>query len=386
MSSSTESFWSEIKSYEERLKKDPASYCFAPLAEVYLRAGLLDDALAVSRAGVARYPGFVAGQMALARACHQKSLVDECRRALEVVTGAVPEHAEAQRLLARLYAEAGRGEEAGRALQTLLEFSPDDISARHELESIQRRFDMVSADDELELIEFTEDDIIEEPESGKEEDLQLVERVKPVVAAVDDPWAGMAVAPEVLAVPEPDAVAGLIPAAEPASFEQAPDIDTVWSVPEQQFTPAAEPVQQDVWAVPEQPPAAAVEPTEQDVRSLPEQQIAATTVAPADTVEGDPLTTPTMAELYISQGFTDKAIAIYRKIVEADANNLEAQSRLAELEQPAAAVEAEQAAAAVAEQAAAQVELPTQGTADRQAKVAVLEGWLENIRRLRTCR
>ncbi len=65
MQSSTESFWSEIKRYEERLKSDPASYCFAPLAEVYLRAGLLDDALAVSRAGVARYPGYVAGQMAL---------------------------------------------------------------------------------------------------------------------------------------------------------------------------------------------------------------------------------------------------------------------------------------------------------------------------------
>jgi tetratricopeptide (TPR) repeat protein len=323
MQSSSESFWSEIKSLEERLKNDPASYCFAPLVEVYLSAGLFDDALAVARAGVIRYPGYVAGQMALARVCHQKSLVDECRHALEVVTGAVPEHAEAQRLLARLYVEAGWKQEARHALKTLLEFYPDDPDARLELDSLQLRCTAAPSEEELELIEFTDADIVEEFE---EQDL-LVERVKPVVPVVEDPWSAI----DTTLVSD--------------AVEVVPELESVWSVPEQQFTAAVAPLEQD------------------------------------------PLTTPTLAELYVAQGFPDKAIEIYRSIVAADALNQGAVSRLAELEQPVYEDENDQAAVAVVDDGVfARMDLPvTTGAAEQQAVVTVLEGWLENIRRLRVC-
>jgi len=321
MQSSTESFWSEIKMYEERLKSDPASYCFAPLAEVYLRAGLLDDALSVSRAGVLRHPDYVAGQMALARVCHQKGLVDECRHALQTVATAVPDHAEAQRLLARLYKESGNEQAALQALQTLLDFHPDDMSARIELESLQQRVSAFS-DDDLELIELTEADIYEEPEDVGE----LVERIKPVARTVEDPWSGInTVTPE--EAPAPTA------------------LEAVWSVPEQQL-------------------AAAVETTG----------------------DHDPLNTSTLAELYVSQGFSDKALEIYRRMVAADPGNQEAANRLAELEQAEVVAESGQAAAVAAELTSAPLNLPVEGVADQQAAVTVLEGWLENIRRLRVCR
>jgi tetratricopeptide (TPR) repeat protein len=322
MQSSTESFWSEIKMYEERLKSDPSSYCFAPLAEVYLRAGLLDDALAVSRAGVSKHPGYADGQMALARVCHQKGLVDECRRALEAVATAVPGHAEAQRLLARLYKESGNDQAALQALQTLLDFNPDDMSARIELEALQQRILAVSDDDDLELIELTEADIYEEPESEQ----QLVERIKPPVPTVEDPWAGI------------DTGASEVVSASPA-------LEAVWSVPEQQLSAAVE-----------------------------------------SGGEHDPLTTPTLAELYVTQGFPEKAIEIYSRIVSADPQNLEAVNRLAELQQSKPAGDAAQAAVVAADLSSAAVHLPVEGTADQQAAVAVLEGWLENIRRLRVCR
>lgn len=322
MQSSTESFWSEIKMYEERLKSDPSSYCFAPLAEVYLRAGLLDDALSVSRAGVLRHPDYVAGQMALARACHQKGLVDECRNALQTVATAVPDHAEAQRLLARLYKESGNEQAALQALQTLLDFHPDDMSARIELEALQQRVAAFSDDDDLELIELTEADIYEEPEDVGE----LVERIKPVARTVEDPWSGInTVTPE--EAPAPTA------------------LEAVWSVPEQQL-------------------AAAVETTG----------------------DHDPLNTSTLAELYVSQGFSDKAIEIYRRIVAADPGNQEAAKRLAELEQAEVVAESGQAAAVAAEVSSVPPNLPAEGVADQQAAVTVLEGWLENIRRLRVCR
>lgn len=320
MQSSTESFWSEIKRYEERLKSDPASYCFAPLAEVYLRAGLLDDALAVSRAGVVRYPGYVAGQMALARACHQKGLVDECRCALEAVASAVPDHAEAQRLLARLYAESGQVQAACQALQTLLDFCPGEETARVELESLQRRLVELPHDDELELIELTEADIVEELE-GTGQPVTPVDSTIPAVAVVENPWSGV-----------------------PDTLQSTSELEAVWA--------------------------------------LPEQKLAA---APA---EQDPLTTATLAELYVSQGFTDKAVEIYRRIITADPQNREAADRLAELERAEAAAETEvgQAAIVAADLAPAPVNLPSEGAADQQAVVTVLEGWLENIRRLRVCR
>lgn len=323
MQSSTESFWSEIKRYEERLKSDPTSYCFAPLAEVYLRAGLLDDALAVSRAGVARYPGYVAGQMALARACHQKGLVDECRRALEAVASAVPDHAEAQRLLARLYAESGQAQAACQALQTLLDFCPEEESARIELESLQRRLTELPHDDELELIELTEADILEELEEADQPLTPVVPAI-PAAAVVENPWSGV-----------------------PDTLQSTSELEAVWALPEQKL-------------------AAAVAPS----------------------VEQDPLTTATLAELYVSQGFTDKAVEIYRRIVAADPGNQEAAGRLAELERAEAVAETEvgQAAVVAADLASTPVNLPSEGTADQQAVVTVLEGWLENIRRLRVCR
>lgn len=87
----------------------------------------------------------------------------------------------------------------------------------------------------------------------------------------------------------------------------------------------------------------------------------------------------------MSQGFSDKAIEIYRRIVAADPGNQEAAKRLAELEQAEVVAESGQAAVA-AEVSSVPPNLPAEGVADQQAAVTVLEGWLENIRRLRVCR
>lgn len=312
--------------YEERLKNDPASYCFAPLVEVYLQAGLLDDALAVARAGVIRHPGYVAGHMALARTCHQKGLLDECRRALEVVTGAVPDHTEAQRMLARLYAESGAVQDAIHILQTLLDFNPGDMTAKLELESLQRKTAAaLSEDDDLELIELTEADIVEDEPVDHD---QLVERVKPVTHRIDDPWSGIT--------------------AETPVFEEtmsaAPALETVWAVPEQQLS--------------------------EESFQQPYQ---------------DPMVTPTLAELYVSQGFPEKAVEIYRAILATTPEDKGAVSRLAELEQLSRTAEAGQAAVAAADLSAMPMQVPAEGTAD-QAAVTILEGWLENIRGLRKCR
>lgn len=308
MQASNDSFWADIKRFEDRLKKDPESFCFSQLAEAYLQVGLVDDALSAARSGVAIHPGYVAGQLVFAKACFRKGLQDDCKKALEKVTSAVPENAEAQRMLARLYAESGRDDAAAQVLKTLLDFCPEDQLARAELDALQGGI----MDDDLEIIEFTEADIIHEE-------------------------------------------------TEPAPF--TPSV-----VEHPAFETPVPVMEEEPW----QAEAAEEEPVKSGFMA-------------ESAVEKDPLTTGTLAELYVSQGFTSKAIEIYRDILQSDPGNATVLARLAELEPadesaPAVAV----AETPVRHQAVAKP-VPAKGEADAGA-VEVLEGWLDNARRLRACR
>jgi tetratricopeptide (TPR) repeat protein len=115
---------------------------------------------------------------------------------------------------------------------------------------------------------------------------------------------------------------------------------------------------------------------------------------PAAVVERpDPLSTATLAELYIQQGFTDKALDIYHALYAEDPTNRTVQVRIAEIE----AREAATAAFPVMSDGADTISgtfyqdssafpqgIPVQGTADDV--ISTLEGWLENIRRIKACR
>ena len=85
------SFWSDIKKFEDTLAKDPASYCFAPLAELYRKTGLLEDAIATAQKGTALHPEYVGGYMALGRAYLDKGLKGEALEALQHVINFTPE-------------------------------------------------------------------------------------------------------------------------------------------------------------------------------------------------------------------------------------------------------------------------------------------------------
>lgn len=309
------SFWADIKSLEERLAKEPDSYLFARLSGIYLRVGLVDDALHTARQGVERYPLYVAGQRALAMACHAKGLQDECRRALEAVVVALPEDGEAQKMLARLLAVDGDRNGARLAFRTALDLNPSDEECRMELEALERtgRGLTPAAGDET---GFGEDEIdLEEIEILGPSDEELPEDEEPAAIA-----ASLLSTPVVLAPPVP-----------PVAPEAA-----------------------------------------------------------SPHVRPDPLSTATIAELYIQQGFIDKALDIYRAKFAEDPSNQAIQARIAELEaQKRAPLGADEAAVAPEpfqdlEPAAAPspaFTIPAQGEAD--GRIATLEGWLDNIRRMR---
>jgi len=110
-------------------------------------------------------------------------------------------------------------------------------------------------------------------------------------------------------------------------------------------------------------------------------------------VQHDPLSTVTLAELYVQQGFVSKALEIYRALRDEDPANSGIQSRIAELEakEIAPAVDERIVVAdesvpvmALQEPSALPPDIPVQGRADEV--ISTLEGWLDTIRRIKACR
>jgi tetratricopeptide (TPR) repeat protein len=298
------SFWADIKNLEERLAQDPDSYLFARLADVYLKVNLIDDALHTARQGVAKSPAYVAGQRALAMACHAKGFTGECRDALEAVTSALPDDAEAQKMLARLLVASGDRDAAKKVFSVLLDFYPEDVESRDELKALEQPAQLPVEDGSVTV-------------SG-------------------------------------ESAAGLYQSVEETCAEADEIIDLT---------------EDDIW----------VEETEAPASAVP--------------VQHDPLSTVTLAELYVQQGFVSKALDIYRALRDEDPTNTGMQSRIAELEakEVAPAVDdtiwvTDESVPVMALQEFSELpsNIPVQGRADEM--ISTLEGWLDTIRRIKACR
>lgn len=164
MITETASLWAGVRRFEDILKKDPHAYSFAPLAELYLGLGLVEDALRTARKGCVAHPDFAAGHMALARAALESSFKDEAKKALEKVVRITPENLEAQRLLADIFTADGELDAARRALaivsslEAMLPEQYDSIPVSDEVFSLEK-----SGGEEI--LELT-DDLIESETYG----------------------------------------------------------------------------------------------------------------------------------------------------------------------------------------------------------------------------
>lgn len=348
MEKDTTSFWTEIKKYEDSLAKDPASYCFAPLAELYRRIGLVDDAIAVGQKGVGLHPDYVGGHLALGRAYFEKALIAEARAELEYVTRFTPDNLLAQKLLSQVYIELGETILAQRALELLLEANPADSESRITLESLQSS--SVPGTESVEILEngseelpWESGDYRIEVESTVEEDdgdeLELIEELYDEV--LDE-----ASEPSCLSVEEP--------AADRADSQEEPLLVT-----------SGEEVLSEV-----------------------------------------PFKTATMAELYISQGHLQQAINIYSELAAEEPMNASYAARLSNLQGTLVPRAEELSPQAIGNIDNSCESVTAQATADdivawdsasaasgeigaapeEDAAIAGLEEWLETIRRVRQCR
>jgi hypothetical protein len=91
---------SRIEDLRRRVLKDPASIAFAQLAEECRRAGDLEEAVSVSRAGLALHPTYLSARVTLGRALLELNQLSEAQTELQQVLRSAPENLAALRALA----------------------------------------------------------------------------------------------------------------------------------------------------------------------------------------------------------------------------------------------------------------------------------------------
>ena len=115
-----------IYRYLKKYHEDPTSRVFAPLAEAYRKAGLIEEALVVARTGKKLHPDFLGGRVVLARVLFDQKLYIEVIEELESVIQNAPDNLVAQRLLAESHLMLGHVPNALQSFKMLLYFCPQD--------------------------------------------------------------------------------------------------------------------------------------------------------------------------------------------------------------------------------------------------------------------
>ena len=336
MALDSSSFWADIKKFEDTLAKDPSSYCFAPLAELYRKTGLLDDAIATAQKGTAMHPQYVGGYMALGRAYLDKGMKAEALEALQRVVSFTPENMLAQKLLCQIYIDSGDNGLLRKSLEALLSLNPLDTESRILLESLER-----TASDELQA-EY---------------------------------------------VPEDSDFSG-------ADFliDPTPGVDSAESLEELDLLDEIEEV------IDETPPwlEAEIKPNEESTDFISNID--------AETVEDDSMgiRTATIAELYVAQGHADQAIDIYRELLVNTPGNQEFEARISELERLISEKDSRKTMPfadpwgggdrplvhipAIDEVDTVSDLDPESASFEKNDSLALLQDWLDNIRRIKECR
>lgn len=126
----------EIGKYLDILAKDPDSRVFAPLAEAYRKAGLLDDAIETAREGLSVHPNYLGGRVALGRALFEKKSYAEAAEELRKVVKAAADNIIAHKVLGQIALAQGSLPDAEKSFRMVVMLDPHDKEAKQALADI----------------------------------------------------------------------------------------------------------------------------------------------------------------------------------------------------------------------------------------------------------
>lgn len=278
----------KIEELRFRLKTDPKSRLFYPLAEELRKVGSCADAEQVLRTGLVHHPAYLSAWVSLGRVAREQGKNDDAIEALTRALQIDPGNVVAARLLADSYLSSGEKVEAIKKYKLVHALMPADSEVESVIEQLERELNPIAPAPEPEPVgahgvrppEPEPPPFVEEPPSSAEEAI-LTADAEPMLAAHEE-----------------------------SPFEE----------PVEDFTAAAIEVEAPLGIHVEEAPLAAETPTPWDEEPVAE------VFEPAEPTE-----TATMADLYARQGLTDDARRIYESILQRDPANDAVRAKIAEL-------------------------------------------------------
>lgn len=336
-----------IDDLRKRLEKEPGSRLFAQLAEELRKNGDFEEAIAVSRAGLEKQPAYSSARMTLGRALQDSGDLKGALPEFEAVLKGAPDNILASRLLGECLEGTGDLAGAARRYRATLVLSPGDKQVQARLEAVEKLAASPAAAAPAAPSAPPAAPAAGPPPGGPDTAALPVVRALPANAPIplveaeesfelEAPYAVHGFPTEPMqAPPRPSAPAAPpVPPPPPTpfglpvrevDFDFEPESPTVVM-----GAPAAEP---EFVAPPFPPPAAeATAPEPPPVVEPPAFEALPAEVEPEPEPEPAPeLASSTLAELYFNQGHTERAIDVYRQLLEREPSNERARARLTEL-------------------------------------------------------
>jgi tetratricopeptide (TPR) repeat protein len=408
----------KIEELQFRIKTDPKSRLFFPLAEELRKSGKLGEAEQVLRTGLGVHPTYLSAWVSLGRVLREQQknteAVDALTKALQVDPGNVV----AARLLGDSYLDLGEKVEAIKKYKLVHALMPGDEELETRIELLDRE---LRPTPEPEFVAGEAELPSAEPEPVGAEAQSPFAEPEPPVAEAESPFAEQ---PEPEPQPEAFSATADLPFAPPESpFDETSPIRQTVETPfdtDDEIPMAAQHVESpfeepsgytaDALAIEmpqgmhiEEAPLAAEVPavwSEEPRESEPAADVFAPAEPELSAPDDDLTATTTMAELYVRQGLIEDARKIYAHLLERDPANDELRAKLDALHEPVAGGQLAETliSGAVTEQPgdaateppatwqpaspAADLHEPEPGnpaTLHSHAKVVVLEQWLAKV-------
>ena len=257
---------------EKALRRDPDSPRFARLADHYLQLGRTERALELCQKGCEDFPDYATGFIVLSKCYEKQEALEEAREALSQALRLDPENPSGYKRLAHLFEQLGVAPLVLQSLRQAAYLDPFDAS-------LAERIDRCASQVHQEVPAPAEPAASADPEEAGDADAEEAQ-------------------PQVLPPP---------PADRDELHGDTNDSELLRLLQEIEEEKATEPV-----PAPEEPPAS----TNSEPSAPKSKRIA----------------TMTLAEIYTTQGLTQKAIETYRELLEQKPTNTIIRSKLASLE------------------------------------------------------
>ncbi len=328
---------SELAKLAERISKDPKSKLFVPLAEEYKKAGDVEMAISVLREGLKNNPGYLTARSSLGKLLLETGDLAGAQKEFEEVVKAMPDNIMAQRKLGDIYALQDRPSDALTHYKLMLSFNPRDQETALLVSDIETGHDIKAR---LARPKPVISEKVSKKQGTSEAGLASAMVKSQVSPPGSKPAAAQPPSPAVVEEAEEVLVVEPLEATSSGSLDDALSSKNLGLLSEPELAPVTPaPAEEDKALFDNRELFAVPQATGGDL-GLEETEpwkLESETVSPEESdKKSDDFTTDTLAELYITQGFFEKAVEIYERLLADNPNSQGLKNKLAKVKAMAA--------------------------------------------------